>query len=204
MGAQTPLIFIPIWEDRHAKFENADHAYKTSYGDQKEEPLSEKQRALLAKVVRLQERVRDAKAKEKRAQLKLRNEKQRQRNKRIRENLERYKNEQRVIDLEQQLQGKLVDKKVMGAIEKAEVSSPEFMMVIETVLTMPGTTIEAEYQRRINAIKAMTAFCGVEEGRPTSRAVKSLRRAASDEDLVSSQQSDKIFQRKMRLRLVSV
>jgi hypothetical protein len=56
-------------------------------------------------------------------------------------------------------------------------------MVIETVLTMPGTTIEAGYQRRINAINAITAFCGVEEGRPTPRPIQSLRRSASDDTL---------------------
>ena len=44
---------------------------------------------------------------------------------------------------------------------------PEDLMVIDTMLTMPGATLEAEYQRRINAINAVTAFCGVEEGRPT-------------------------------------
>ncbi|THC89055.1 hypothetical protein EYZ11_011495 [Aspergillus tanneri] len=47
-----------------------------------------------------------------------RNEWQRQRNRLVRENLERYKNEQPVIDSERQLSGKLVDEEVLGALER--------------------------------------------------------------------------------------
>ena len=112
----------------------------------------------------------------------LRNEKQRQRNRRIRENLERYRNEQPVIDLERQLAGKLVDTKVMDTLEHKGFIPPQHLMVIDAMLTMPGTTLEAEYQRRINAIKAMTAFCPVEEGRPTPRPVQSCRRPVPDDD----------------------
>ena len=52
-----------------------------------------------------------------RAQREFRNEWQRQRNRLVRENLERYKDEQPVIDSERQLAGKLVDEEVMGALE---------------------------------------------------------------------------------------
>ena len=46
----------------------------------------------------------------------LRNEKRRQKHRLIRENPERYKNEQPVIDSERQLAGKVVNKGVMGAL----------------------------------------------------------------------------------------
>ena len=72
-----------------------------------------------------------------------------------------------MIDLECQLAGKLVDTKVMGALEHKGLMPPQHLMVIDTTLSMPGATLEAEYQRWINAINAMTAFCPVEEGRPT-------------------------------------
>jgi hypothetical protein len=36
----------------------------------------------------------------------------------VRENLERYKNEQPVIDSERQLAGKLLDEEVKGALER--------------------------------------------------------------------------------------
>ncbi|KAH1309370.1 hypothetical protein KXW65_007258, partial [Aspergillus fumigatus] len=104
------------------------------------------------------------------------------RNRRIRENLERYRNEQPVIDLERQLAGKLVDTKVMGALEHKGSMSSQHLMVVDTTLTMPGATLEAEYQRRIDTINAMAAFCSVEEGRPTPRATQPRRLSASDDD----------------------
>ncbi|EAW11462.1 uncharacterized protein ACLA_091600 [Aspergillus clavatus NRRL 1] len=47
--------------------------------------------------------------------------------------------------------------------------APQYLRMIDTILTVPGTTLEAEHQRRIDAIDAMMAFWPVEEGRPTPR-----------------------------------
>lgn len=41
------------------------------------------------------------------------------------------------------------------------------MTLIDTVLTMPGRTVEEEHRRRITAINAVIAFCDVEEGAPS-------------------------------------
>lgn len=71
-----------------------------------------------------------------------------------------------MIDLGRQLAGKLVDAKVMGALEWKGFMPPQQMPMIDAILSLPGTTLEAEYQRRIHAINAVAAFCGVEEGRP--------------------------------------
>lgn len=109
----------------------------------------------------------------------LRNEKQRQRNRRVRENLERYKNEQSVIDSERQLAGKVVDEDVIGALQRTGYMTPQHMMLIDTILTIPGTTVEAEYQRRIAAINAVVAFCDVEEGAPI-RPLQSRKRLAAE------------------------
>ncbi|KAJ5346269.1 hypothetical protein N7452_004273 [Penicillium brevicompactum] len=169
------------WEDRQAKSECAEQAYQTTFGHFEEGTISEHQHKSQKKLRAVQDRAVEAKRKFNRALRELRNQKQRQRNKRIRVNLERYKNEQPVIDLERQLAGKLVDRKVMGALEHTSSMPSEFVTVIDTMLTVPGATVEAEYQRRINAIKAVTAFCGVEEGRPTPRLTQSCRRLASDD-----------------------
>ena len=67
-----------------------------------------------------------------------------------------------MIGHEWQLAGKLVDTKVMKVLEHKGFMPPQHVMVIDPTLTMPGATLEAEYQRRINAINAMTAFCPVE------------------------------------------
>ena len=97
----------------------------------------------------------------------LRNEKGRQRNRLIRENLERYKNEQPVIDSERQLSGKIVDEEVKVALESTGYMTPQYITLIDTVLTMPGTTVEKEYKRRIAAINAVIAVYDVEEGAPS-------------------------------------
>ncbi|KAL4864645.1 hypothetical protein BDV12DRAFT_175830 [Aspergillus spectabilis] len=103
----------------------------------------------------------------------LRNKKQQQRNQRIQENLELYQNKQPVIDLEQQLAGKLVDTKVIDALEHKGSMPPQHLIMIDVMLSMPGATLEAEFQRRINVINAMTVFCPVEEGQPTPRSTQS-------------------------------
>lgn len=54
----------------------------------------------------------------------------------------------------------------MGALEHKGSMSPQHLKVVDTTLTMLGATLEAEYQRCIDAINAMAAFCSVEEGRP--------------------------------------
>lgn len=124
----------------------------------------------------------DAKHKYNRAVRKLRNEKQRQRNRLIRANLKRYRDEQPVIDVERQLAGKLVDTKVMETLEHKSFMPPEHLIMVDAILSMPGATIEAEYQRRINAINAMAEFCRMEEGRPTPRPTQSRRRPVPDGD----------------------
>jgi Protein of unknown function (DUF3435) len=45
--------------------------------------------------------------------------------------------------------------------------TPEQLLLIDAILTLPETTPEKELQRRIAAIHAVTAYCGVEEGRPS-------------------------------------
>lgn len=112
----------------------------------------------------------------------LRNEKQRQQNWQVQENLKQYKNEQPVIDLEQQLAGKLIDMKVMDTLEHKSFIPPQHLMVIDATLTMPGATLEAEYQRWINMINAMTAFCLVEEGRPAPWPIQSCQWPVPDDD----------------------
>lgn len=171
------------WVDRKAKLDRITQACQASFGHLNAGALTGRHRQLQEKLERLQDQTLEAKQKYNKSIHKLRNEKQRQRNRRIRENLEQYKNEQPVIDLEQQLAGKLVDAKVMGALEQRGFMPPQQMLMIDTILSLLGTTLEAEYERRIQAINAVTAFCGVEEGRPTRQTTQSCRRSlpANDE-----------------------
>lgn len=164
------------WEDSEAKLLHFNMAISQRFKDCKPSLR------LQEKLELLEDRTIEAKQRYKIAGRELRNEKQRQRNRRIRENLERYRKEQPVIDIEQQLAGKLVNRKVMDILEHKSLMPPQHLAVIDATLTMPGTTLEAEYQRRINAINAMIAFCPVEEGRPIPRTTHSRRRPVPDDD----------------------
>ena len=169
------------WDDRKAKLDRANMACQAAFGHLVEGAIP-KHHHLHEKLELFQDRTMEAKRRCNKAVRELRNEKQRQRNRRVRENLNRYRNEQPVIDLERQLAGKLVDTKVMDTLEHKGFMPPQHLMVIDATLTIPGATLEAEYQRRINAINAMTAFCPVEEGRPTPRPIQSRRRPVPDDD----------------------
>lgn len=170
------------WDDRKAKLDRVKMAFQASFGRLDEGGLSKHQDHLREKLERFQDRTMEAKRRYNKAVRELRSEKRRQRNRRIRENLEWYRNEQPVIDVERQLAGKLVDTKVMGTLEHKGSMPPQHLMVIDTTLTMPGATLEAEYQRWVNAINAMVAFCPVEEGRPTPRLIQPCRRPVPDND----------------------
>lgn len=169
------------WQKLQAKLEQVTNVFERQDFTGQHENYSERQKSWQEKLKSLEEKVVEANQKRNRAVRDLRSEKQRQRNKRIRENLRQYQEEQPVIDLERQLQGLMVDTKVMGALQHTPYVTPEFTTVIDTMLTMPGVTVEAERQRRIKAINAVTAFCGVEEGRPTPRPMISRRRPACDD-----------------------
>jgi hypothetical protein len=134
----------------------------------------------LPSVVKLEERVaslaQDGRAKKhQRALKRLRNEKQRQRRLMLRDIIEKYKKEQPVIDSERQLSGKVVDEEVRGALERSDNMMPEHLRLINAIMTLPETTLDMEMQRRITAINATTAYCGVEEG--TSYRSKRCRRS---------------------------
>ncbi|EER43787.1 conserved hypothetical protein [Histoplasma capsulatum H143] len=94
----------------------------------------------------------------------LRNEKQRARIELKRKILERYRQEQPVVDSERQLSGKVVDEDVRSELERSGYMTPEQMIMIDAVLTLPPKTPEEELQRRITAIHAVSAYCGAEEG----------------------------------------
>ncbi|KAL4899407.1 hypothetical protein BDW74DRAFT_163598 [Aspergillus multicolor] len=160
------------WESCKAKLQHANHSFKDCNQNLQ----------VQEKLELLDDRTMETKRRYNIAVRELRNEKQRQRNRRIRENLEHYRNEQPVIDLERQLAGKLVNTKVMDTLEHKSSMAPQHLALIDAMLTMPGTTLEVEYQRRIDAINAMTAFCPVEEGRPTPRTSQSCRRPVPDND----------------------
>ena len=59
---------------------------------------------------------------------------------------------------------------------------------MDAILTLPETSIEAEYQRRIAAINAVTAYCGVEEGTPYRR-VQHAQPTRGDNQIVNAEET---------------
>ncbi|EAW17037.1 DUF3435 domain-containing protein [Aspergillus fischeri NRRL 181] len=167
-------------------FEMAERDFQQKFGDylqqwKVKQELQRPARQALDIVERWERKYMRATQRHSQAQRVARNEWQRQRNRLVRENLERYKNKQPVIDSERQLAGKVVDEEVMGALERTGYMTPQHMILIDTILTMPGSTVEKEYQRRIAAINAVFAFCDVEEGSPTRRPKTTQKRRAMDD-----------------------
>ncbi|CAG8400598.1 unnamed protein product [Penicillium salamii] len=165
-------------------FENAQAALQREFGDKLSQEnfphsrmIRKRRKAQEKRVEKLQQKLDHADEQYNRSVKQLRNEKGRQRNRLIRENLERYKNEQPVVDSERQLSGKVVDEEVLVALERTGYMTPQHMTLIDTVLTMPGTTIEKEYERRIAAINAVIAVCDAEESAPLRSRVTQKRSA---------------------------
>jgi hypothetical protein len=80
----------------------------------------------------------------KRAIRRLTNKTQRQRRLLLVKIRDRYKKEQPVIDSERQLLGQVVDKEVRSVLERSENITPEYLLLIDTVMTLPKTTPEKE------------------------------------------------------------
>jgi hypothetical protein len=128
---------------------------------------------------------RDHKGEEKylKAIRRLRSEKQRQRRLLLVDLVDRFKKEQPVINSERQLSGKVVDQDTLGTLERLDRLTPEHLLLIDAILTLPETSFEHESRRRITALNAITAHYGVEEG-PAPRQIQRGRQVKDDSPLV--------------------
>ncbi|KAF2012894.1 hypothetical protein BU24DRAFT_425506 [Aaosphaeria arxii CBS 175.79] len=79
----------------------------------------------------------------------------------IRENWDR---EQAVRDIQQQLSGSKFGDQVKTKLNLCPERTPLHNALIESLLSLPGTTLEEEYRRRSKAINAVAAYCLIEEG----------------------------------------
>jgi len=76
----------------------------------------------------------------------------------------KWDREQAVIDIERQLSGLTFSEDVKMQLESSIARTPEHKRLIETVMSLPGSTLEAETRRRNDAINAIVAYCKTEEG----------------------------------------
>ena len=76
----------------------------------------------------------------------LRNKKQRQRRLLLNQIIAKYNKEQPVRDSAQQLSGKGANEDVVGALKRPENRTPEHLLLIDTIIMLPATTLEGEVQ----------------------------------------------------------
>jgi hypothetical protein len=112
---------------------------------------------------------------------KIQNEKQCLRHALQKEIRRRWDKEQAVTDIERQLSGLTFVQDVKMQLESSVERTPEHKRLIETVMSLPGSTLEEETSRRNAAINAIVVYCQTEEGgryRP-NRQKRSAGRLAS-------------------------
>lgn len=55
----------------------------------------------------------------------------------------------------------------MAALQRTGYMTSQHMALIDSILTVPGTSVTKEYERRIAAINAVISVCDAEEGAPS-------------------------------------
>ncbi|OJJ98566.1 hypothetical protein ASPACDRAFT_1881913 [Aspergillus aculeatus ATCC 16872] len=81
-----------------------------------------------------------------------------------------------------QLTKKVVDKKYIGALKRIGYITPQHIILINIILTIPGSTVEKEYQHQIAVINTVITFCDVEEGFPIRRPKATQKQRPSSKD----------------------
>jgi len=103
-------------------------------------------------------------------------ERQRQRRKLLSQVKEDWEFTQPVQDVENQLAGICAETVENTAPQLHGSVAPEQRALIDSINAQPGITIEEEFIRRSNAIRAVSAYCGVEEGRTNLSLYQQLSR----------------------------
>lgn len=95
---------------------------------------------------------------------KINQERQRQRRKLLSQVKEQWEFSQPVYDVENQLAGICAETEANAAPQLHWSVAPEQRALIDTINAAPGITINEELRRRSDAIRAVSTYCGIEEG----------------------------------------
>jgi hypothetical protein len=74
-----------------------------------------------------------------------------------------------VDEIERQLSGLKLSQDMKTTLNKNDEMPPIQKRLAETIITLPGTTLEEEFHRRNAAIDAVAAYCHFQEGGATAR-----------------------------------
>lgn len=100
---------------------------------------------------------------------KLNSEKQRLKNKLLKEVREKWDSERASQDIKDQLSGKKFTRNIRTALNLSSIKTPEHKKLIETIFSLPGSTLEDETSRRVAAINAISHYCNLEESYSDAR-----------------------------------
>lgn len=67
-------------------------------------------------------------------------------------------------DIRQQLSGKTFEEKIKTDLRRSPERTPQHLELIESIMSLPGSSLAEEIQRRSKAIRAVAAYCHFEEG----------------------------------------
>jgi hypothetical protein len=96
-------------------------------------------------------------------------ERRRQREALLKKVREEWDVENPVREIELQLSGFKFDQNVKTSLDVADDMPPTQRRLVETIITLPGTTLEEETRRRNDAINAVAAHCQFQEGGAVAR-----------------------------------
>jgi hypothetical protein len=105
-------------------------------------------------------------------------ERRRQREALLKKVREEWDVENPLREIEQQLSGLKFDQDVKTSLDLADDMPPTQRRLVETIITLPGTTLEEEILRRNNAINAVAAHCQFQEGGAVARGRPSTKQAS--------------------------
>jgi hypothetical protein len=96
-----------------------------------------------------------------------------------------------IREIELQLSGTKFSEELKTTLDTSDNMAPAQRRLVETVMTLPGTTLEEELRRRNAAIDAVAAYCKFEEGetprgrRPTEQPLPDSDPRATDEQALN-------------------
>jgi hypothetical protein len=73
----------------------------------------------------------------------------------------------------------VINKDTRDALKRSDHLAPKYLLLIDTILTLPKTSLENENRRRIAAVNAIIAYYRLEEG-PTPRRIQRGRLVKDD------------------------
>lgn len=97
------------------------------------------------------------------------NSRQRQRSAHLKEVQERWDRENPVNEIELQLSGLKSSEDVKNTLDLGDNMPPQQKRLVETIMTLPGATLEEDFRRRNAAINVVAAYCKFQEGGTAAR-----------------------------------